>query len=99
MWPTARAAPAGRRHPCAAPIDRVAEVLHAIVSDNRALDRFAPGGLTLWLPGGANAPGPSPAALATTGPEDGAPVLAEAGFGIQLPSWWQAGRPWSSPPA
>ncbi len=24
---------------------------------------------------------------------DGAPVLAEAGFGIQLPSWWQAGRP------
>ncbi len=24
---------------------------------------------------------------------DGVPVLAEAGFGIQLPSWWQAGRP------
>jgi len=24
---------------------------------------------------------------------EGAPVLAEAGFGIQLPSWWQAGRP------
>ncbi|MGH2513512.1 MAG: DEAD/DEAH box helicase, partial [Candidatus Limnocylindrales bacterium] len=24
---------------------------------------------------------------------DGAPVLAEAGFGIQLPSWWQTGRP------
>lgn len=24
---------------------------------------------------------------------DGAPVLAEAGFGLQLPSWWQAGRP------
>ena len=24
---------------------------------------------------------------------DGAPILAEAGFGIQLPSWWQAGRP------
>ena len=24
---------------------------------------------------------------------DGAPVLAEAGFGIQLPSWWRAGRP------
>lgn len=23
---------------------------------------------------------------------EGAPVLAEAGFGIQLPSWWQAGR-------
>jgi SNF2-related domain/SNF2 Helicase protein/Helicase conserved C-terminal domain len=24
---------------------------------------------------------------------EGAPVLADAGFGIQLPSWWQAGRP------
>ena len=24
---------------------------------------------------------------------EGAPVLSEAGFGIQLPSWWQAGRP------
>jgi non-specific serine/threonine protein kinase len=24
---------------------------------------------------------------------EGAPVLAEAGFGIQLPAWWQAGRP------
>jgi non-specific serine/threonine protein kinase len=24
---------------------------------------------------------------------EGAPVLAEAGFGIQLPSWWRAGRP------
>ena len=24
---------------------------------------------------------------------DGAPVLGEAGFGIQLPSWWHAGRP------
>ena len=24
---------------------------------------------------------------------EGAPVLAEAGFGIQLPSWWQAGGP------
>ena len=24
---------------------------------------------------------------------EGAPVLAEAGFGIHLPSWWQAGRP------
>lgn len=24
---------------------------------------------------------------------EGVPVLAEAGFGIQLPSWWQAGRP------
>ena len=24
---------------------------------------------------------------------EGAPVLAEAGFGIQLPSWWQSGRP------
>ena len=24
---------------------------------------------------------------------EGAPVLAEAGFGIQLPSWWQGGRP------
>jgi len=24
---------------------------------------------------------------------EGAPVLAEAGFGIRLPSWWQAGRP------
>jgi non-specific serine/threonine protein kinase len=24
---------------------------------------------------------------------EGAPVLTEAGFGIQLPSWWQAGRP------
>ena len=24
---------------------------------------------------------------------EGAPVLAEAGFGIQLPSWWHAGRP------
>jgi hypothetical protein len=24
---------------------------------------------------------------------EGAPALAEAGFGIQLPSWWQVGRP------
>jgi non-specific serine/threonine protein kinase len=24
---------------------------------------------------------------------EGAPALAEAGFGIQLPSWWQSGRP------
>lgn len=24
---------------------------------------------------------------------DGAPVLAEAGFGVVLPSWWRAGRP------
>jgi SNF2 family DNA or RNA helicase len=24
---------------------------------------------------------------------DAAPVLAEAGFGIQLPSWWRSGRP------
>jgi len=48
---------------------------------DRMLDQAHPGGLDLDVTG------------AYAFLREGAPVLAEAGFGIQLPSWWRAGRP------